>query len=132
MSDPNSVSGALRGWPACVTVPKPIGEQRFHLFSHRVGCDGSSGRDQRRLDVPNPCHTWSHAIEFPICHTIGAAELALIKLSTNLINLARRGIVDHAALAAALKNKQIAAAGRVFLEARRRFTQIYSLCPTSC
>jgi glyoxylate/hydroxypyruvate/2-ketogluconate reductase len=44
-------------------------------------------------------------------HTIGAAELALMKPTANLINLARGGIVDDAALAAALKNKQIAAAG---------------------
>ena len=44
-------------------------------------------------------------------HTIGAAELALMKPTANLINLARGGIVDDAALAIALKNKQIAAAG---------------------
>jgi glyoxylate/hydroxypyruvate/2-ketogluconate reductase len=44
-------------------------------------------------------------------HTIGAAELALMKSTANLINLARGGIVDDAALAKALKNKQIAAAG---------------------
>jgi glyoxylate/hydroxypyruvate/2-ketogluconate reductase len=44
-------------------------------------------------------------------HTIGKAELALMKPTANLINLARGGIVDDAALAVALKNKQIAAAG---------------------
>ena len=44
-------------------------------------------------------------------HTIGAAELALMKRSATLINIARGGIVDDAALAAALRNKQIAAAG---------------------
>jgi glyoxylate/hydroxypyruvate/2-ketogluconate reductase len=44
-------------------------------------------------------------------HTIGAAELALMKPTANLINLARGGIVDDAALAKALKNRQIAAAG---------------------
>jgi glyoxylate/hydroxypyruvate/2-ketogluconate reductase len=44
-------------------------------------------------------------------HTIGAAELILMKPTANLINLARGGIVDDAALAVALKNKQIAAAG---------------------
>ena len=44
-------------------------------------------------------------------HTIGAAELALMKPTATLINIARGGIVDDAALAAALKNGTIAAAG---------------------
>ena len=44
-------------------------------------------------------------------HTIGAAELALMKPTATLINIARGGIVDDAALAAALKDKRIAAAG---------------------
>ena len=44
-------------------------------------------------------------------HAIGAAELALMKPTANLINIARGGIVDDAALAAAVRNKQIAAAG---------------------
>jgi gluconate 2-dehydrogenase len=44
-------------------------------------------------------------------HTIGAAELALMKPSATLINLARGGIVDDAALIAALRQNRIAAAG---------------------
>jgi len=44
-------------------------------------------------------------------HTIGAAELALMKPTATLINIARGGIVDDAALALALRNRQIAAAG---------------------
>lgn len=44
-------------------------------------------------------------------HAMGAAEIALMKPSATLINIARGGIVDDAALAVALKNKQIAAAG---------------------
>ena len=44
-------------------------------------------------------------------NTIGAAELALMKPTATLVNLARGGIVDDAALAKALKNKVIAAAG---------------------
>ncbi len=44
-------------------------------------------------------------------HTIGAAELALMKPSATLINIARGGIVDDAALAVALRQRQIAAAG---------------------
>jgi gluconate 2-dehydrogenase len=44
-------------------------------------------------------------------HAIGAAELAMMKPSATLTNIARGGIVDDAALAQALKNRQIAAAG---------------------
>ena len=44
-------------------------------------------------------------------HAIGAAELAQMKPSATLINIARGGIVDDAALAAALRQKTIAAAG---------------------
>ena len=44
-------------------------------------------------------------------HAIGAAELALMKPTANLINIARGGIVDDAALAAALRERRIAAAG---------------------
>ena len=44
-------------------------------------------------------------------HTIGAAELALMKPTATLINIARGGIVDDAALAVALRERRIAAAG---------------------
>ena len=44
-------------------------------------------------------------------HAIGAAELAQMKPTATLVNIARGGIVDDAALALALKNRTIAAAG---------------------
>ena len=44
-------------------------------------------------------------------HAIGAAELALMKPTATLVNIARGGIVDDAALAEALREKRIAAAG---------------------
>ncbi|GLU32353.1 D-glycerate dehydrogenase [Trinickia caryophylli] len=44
-------------------------------------------------------------------HTIGAAEFALMKPTATLTNIARGGIVDDAALAKALREKRIAAAG---------------------
>jgi gluconate 2-dehydrogenase len=44
-------------------------------------------------------------------HTIGAAELALMKPTATLTNIARGGIVDDAALVDALRARRIAAAG---------------------
>jgi gluconate 2-dehydrogenase len=44
-------------------------------------------------------------------HVIGAAELAAMKPTANLINIARGGIVDDAALAEALRERRIAGAG---------------------
>jgi len=44
-------------------------------------------------------------------HTIGAPELALMKPTATLINIARGGIVDDTALAVALRERRIAAAG---------------------
>jgi hypothetical protein len=65
-SDPSSVSDQLRGRPACIVGSKPIGKQQPHHLVHCVGCNRSNGRVQWLLSAPNPCHTWSHAIEFPI------------------------------------------------------------------
>ncbi|MFZ4623119.1 MAG: 2-hydroxyacid dehydrogenase [Rhodoferax sp.] len=44
-------------------------------------------------------------------HAIGAPELALMKPAATLVNIARGGIVDDAALAAALRQGRLAAAG---------------------
>ena len=53
-------------------------------------------------------------------HTIGAAELALMKPTATLVNIARGGIVDDAALAAALRDRCIAAAGLDVFEGEPR------------
>ena len=44
-------------------------------------------------------------------HAIGAAELVQMKPTATLVNIARGGIVDDAALAVALRERRIAAAG---------------------
>ena len=44
-------------------------------------------------------------------HLVGEAELALMKPSATLTNIARGGVVDDAALALALRERRIAAAG---------------------
>ncbi len=53
-------------------------------------------------------------------HAMGAAELAQMKPSATLINIARGGIVDDAALALALKERRIAAAGLDVFEGEPR------------
>lgn len=54
-------------------------------------------------------------------HCIGAEELSQMRPSATLINLARGGVVDDAALISALRNKQIAAAGLDVFENEPRF-----------
>ncbi len=54
-------------------------------------------------------------------HTIGAAELALMKPTATLTNIARGGIVDDTALIQALRDKRIAAAGLDVFEGEPNF-----------
>jgi glyoxylate reductase len=54
-------------------------------------------------------------------HTIGAAELALMKPTATLVNIARGGIVDDKALIEALRARRIAAAGLDVFENEPRF-----------
>ncbi len=61
-------------------------------------------RDSDHLILTLPYSSESH-------HIIGGAELAQMKSSATLINIARGGIVDDSALIQALRNRQIAGAG---------------------
>jgi hypothetical protein len=62
----------------------------FTIFLHCVGCDGLNGRDQWLLSAPNPCHTWSHAIEFPILQGINGL-LACLMFGKNESGSCREG-----------------------------------------
>ena len=53
-------------------------------------------------------------------HAIGAAELALMKPTATLTNIARGGVVDDAALAQALAERRLAAAGLDVFEGEPR------------
>ena len=70
-------------------------------------------RDADHLILVLPYSPQSH-------HTIGASELAQMKPSATLTNIARGGIVDDAALAAALRAGTIAAAGLDVFEGEPR------------
>jgi len=54
-------------------------------------------------------------------HTIGAAELALMKPTAHLINVARGGIVDDQALISALRQHRLAGAGLDVFEDEPKF-----------
>lgn len=53
-------------------------------------------------------------------HTVGAAEIARMKPTATLVNIARGGIVDEEALVAALRERRIAAAGLDVFEGEPR------------
>ena len=76
-----------------------------------------SPRDRRAVLAPQ-----SH-------HLVGAAELALMKPTATLINIARGGIVDDAALVAALRDGRIAAAGLDVFEGEPRCIPACSTLP---
>ena len=61
-------------------------------------------RESDHLVIVVPYSAASH-------HLVGATEIALMKPTATLTNIARGGIVDDAALAQALRDKRIAAAG---------------------
>jgi glyoxylate/hydroxypyruvate/2-ketogluconate reductase len=70
-------------------------------------------RDSDHLVIVLPYSPASH-------HLIGAAELALMKPTATLTNVARGGVVDDTALALALAERRIAAAGLDVFEGEPR------------
>ncbi len=70
-------------------------------------------READHLVIVVPYSAQSH-------HLVGAAELALMKPTATLTNIARGGVVDDAALAIALRDKRLAAAGLDVFEGEPR------------
>ena len=70
-------------------------------------------RESDHLVVVVPYSAESH-------HAVGAAELALMKPGATLVNIARGGVVDDAALAAALRTGRLGAAGLDVFEGEPR------------
>lgn len=64
-------------------------------------------------------------------HLIGAAELALMKPSATLVNLARGGVVDDVALASALQSGRLAAAGLDVFEGEPAVHPHLLACPNA-
>jgi len=62
-------------------------------------------------------------------HLVGAAEIAKMKPTAILVNSARGGVVDDAALAAALKEKRIAGAGLDVFEGEPKLNPEYLELP---
>ena len=62
-------------------------------------------------------------------HLVGAAEIAKMKPTAILVNSARGGVVDDAALAAALKEKRIAGAGLDVFEGEPKLNAEYLTLP---
>ena len=58
-------------------------------------------------------------------HTIGAAELALMKPTAHLINVARGGIVDDEALISALRERRLSGAGLDVFEGEPKFNPAF-------
>jgi gluconate 2-dehydrogenase len=80
----------------------PAGRQGGRLPRH-LGGQGDLLREADFLVLLLPYSAESH-------HIIGAAELALMKPTAHLINVARGGIVDDAALISALRQRRLSGA----------------------
>jgi glyoxylate reductase len=79
-------------------------EQEAHANHARYVSKEELLRDADHLVLMLPYSADTH-------HAIGAAELALMKPSATLVNIARGGIVDDVALIAALREGRLASAG---------------------
>jgi gluconate 2-dehydrogenase len=85
-------------------------------YTNRSPAPNEAELDALRVDLDTLLRTSDHVVlvlpySAQTHHLIGAAQLASMKPTATLVNIARGGIVDDAALAAALRAGTIAAAG---------------------
>ena len=118
----SELRGSLLGVVGMGRIGAAIARRAHHGFGMRIAyCNRSSSPEAEalqatRLSLPALLAQSDHVmIVVPYSsdthHLIGAAELALLKPSSVLVNIARGGVVDDAALAAALQSGRLAAAG---------------------
>ena len=108
-------AASARALPGAVRIGfgmKVIYHNRSRLDAATEAACGATLREQGRAAAARPTiWCWCCRTRAESHHAIGAAELAQMKPTATLINIARGGIVDDAALAAALREQRIAAAG---------------------
>lgn len=89
-----------------------------HLYDIASSTGSEVGKDELLREADHLVLVLPYSAESH--HCIGAAELALMKPTATIVNVARGGIVDEDALAAALREHRIAAAGLDVFEGEPR------------
>lgn len=123
--------GSLLGIVGMGRIGSGIARRAHHGFGMRIAyCNRSESSEAAalgaaRLPLPELLKTADHLmIVVPYSaethHLVGASELALMKPTAVLVNIARGGVVDDAALALALREKRLAAAGLDVFEGEPR------------
>jgi gluconate 2-dehydrogenase len=127
----SELRGSLLGIVGMGRIGSGIARRAHHGFGMRIAYCNRSPSDEAaalgadRLALPELLAQADHLmIVVPYSaethHLIGATELALMKPSAVLVNIARGGVVDDVALAAALRERRLAAAGLDVFEGEPR------------
>ncbi len=106
------------------------------VYSQRSASPEAEALQAQHLPLPDLLRQADHVVVMvpygpDTHHLIGASELALMKPSATLVNLARGGVVDDAALAAALQQGRLAAAGLDVFEGEPAVHPALLACPNA-
>ncbi len=102
-----------------LATKRAVGDQLYRGW-RMPGVGDNDGSVPERYYPPEALHEMLAAADYVVVsapltpstrHLIGAAELAAMKPSAFLVNIARGGLIDQAALIEALRNGKIAGAG---------------------